>query len=47
VIGGIGRFRGRSVVALGTEKGADTQARLRHNFGEHPNLGFLGWQSAT
>jgi acetyl-CoA carboxylase carboxyl transferase subunit alpha len=33
VIGGIGRFRGRSVVALGTEKGADTQSRLRHNFG--------------
>ena len=33
VIGGIGRFRGRSVLALGTEKGADTQARLRHNFG--------------
>ena len=33
VIGGIGRFRGRSVLALGTEKGADTPARLRHNFG--------------
>ena len=33
VIGGIGRFRGRSVVALGTEKGADTEARLKHNFG--------------
>ena len=33
VIGGIGRFRGRSVVVLGTEKGADTEARLRHNFG--------------
>jgi acetyl-CoA carboxylase carboxyl transferase subunit alpha len=33
IIGGIGRFRGRSVVALGTEKGADTEARLRHNFG--------------
>jgi acetyl-CoA carboxylase carboxyl transferase subunit alpha len=33
IIGGIGRFRGRSVVVLGTEKGADTQARLRHNFG--------------
>jgi acetyl-CoA carboxylase carboxyl transferase subunit alpha len=33
VVGGIGRFRGRSVVALGTEKGADTEARLRHNFG--------------
>jgi acetyl-CoA carboxylase carboxyl transferase subunit alpha len=33
VIGGIGRFRGRSVLAIGTEKGADTPARLRHNFG--------------
>jgi acetyl-CoA carboxylase carboxyl transferase subunit alpha len=33
VIGGIGRFRRRSVVVLGTEKGADTEARLKHNFG--------------
>jgi acetyl-CoA carboxylase carboxyl transferase subunit alpha len=33
VIGGIGRFRGRSILVLGTEKGADTTARLRHNFG--------------
>ena len=33
VIGGIGRFRGRSILVLGTEKGADTVARLRHNFG--------------
>jgi acetyl-CoA carboxylase carboxyl transferase subunit alpha len=33
IIGGIGRFRGRSVVVLGTEKGADTEGRLRHNFG--------------
>ena len=33
IIGGIGRFRGRSILALGTEKGADTPARLRHNFG--------------
>src|SRR6266436_5995339 len=33
IIGGIGRFRGRSVLVLGTEKGADTDARLRHNFG--------------
>jgi acetyl-CoA carboxylase carboxyl transferase subunit alpha len=33
VIGGIGRFRGRTILALGTEKGADTPARLRHNFG--------------
>ncbi len=33
IIGGIGRFRGRSVLVLGTEKGADTEARLVHNFG--------------
>jgi acetyl-CoA carboxylase carboxyl transferase subunit alpha len=33
VMGGIGRFRGRSVLVLGTEKGADTEARVKHNFG--------------
>src|SRR5207247_11350429 len=33
IVGGIGRFRGRSVVVLGTEKGADTEGRLKHNFG--------------
>jgi acetyl-CoA carboxylase carboxyl transferase subunit alpha len=33
VVGGIGRFRGHSVMVLGTEKGADTEARVRHNFG--------------
>src|SRR5436305_4384715 len=33
VVGGIGRFRGRSVLVLGTEKGADTERRLKHNFG--------------
>jgi acetyl-CoA carboxylase carboxyl transferase subunit alpha len=33
IIGGIGRFRGRSVVVVGTEKGADTDGRLKHNFG--------------
>jgi acetyl-CoA carboxylase carboxyl transferase subunit alpha len=33
VISGIGRFRGRSVAVLGHEKGADTQARLKRNFG--------------
>jgi acetyl-CoA carboxylase carboxyl transferase subunit alpha len=33
VLGGIARFRGRSVVVLGTEKGADTEDRVRHNFG--------------
>src|SRR6266581_7085592 len=33
IIGGIGRFRGRSVMVLGTEKGADTEARVTRNFG--------------
>ena len=33
IVGGIGRFRGRSVLVLGTEKGADTETRLARNFG--------------
>ena len=33
VLGGIGRFRGFSAVIIGTEKGATTEARVRHNFG--------------
>ncbi len=33
LIGGFGRFRGESVMVLGHEKGADTESRLRHNFG--------------
>jgi acetyl-CoA carboxylase carboxyl transferase subunit alpha len=33
VVGGMGRFHGRSVVVLGTEKGSDTETRVRHNFG--------------
>jgi acetyl-CoA carboxylase carboxyl transferase subunit alpha len=37
IIGGLGRFRGRAAVILGHEKGADTEARVRHNFGmAHP-----------
>jgi acetyl-CoA carboxylase carboxyl transferase subunit alpha len=31
--GGLGRFRGRSVVVMGHEKGSDTASRVRHNFG--------------
>jgi acetyl-CoA carboxylase carboxyl transferase subunit alpha len=31
--GGIGRFRGRAVVILGHEKGANTTDRVTHNFG--------------
>jgi acetyl-CoA carboxylase carboxyl transferase subunit alpha len=33
IIGGIGRFRGYSVVVMGQEKGADTASRMKHNFG--------------
>jgi len=33
VVGGLGRFRGRAVVVLGTEKGSDTDSRVQHNFG--------------
>ena len=33
VIGGIGRFRGQSVVVIGQEKGSDTESRIKHNFG--------------
>lgn len=37
VVGGLGRFRGRSVVVIGHEKGHDTESRVRHNFGmAHP-----------
>lgn len=33
IIGGLGRFRGRSVVVIAQEKGHDTETRVRHNFG--------------
>ncbi len=33
IVGGLGRFRGRSVVVMGHEKGHDTDSRLKHNFG--------------
>ncbi len=33
VIGGLGRFRGRSVMVIGHEKGADTESRVHYNFG--------------
>ena len=31
--GGIGRFRGRSVMFIGHEKGRGTEGRVKHNFG--------------
>ena len=33
IIGGLARIGGRKVMLLGHEKGADTQTRLKHNFG--------------
>jgi acetyl-CoA carboxylase carboxyl transferase subunit alpha len=33
LIGGIGRFKGQSVVVIGQEKGSDTESRIKHNFG--------------
>ena len=33
IIGGIGRFRGQSVVVVGQEKGNDLETRVKHNFG--------------
>ncbi|MFZ1105514.1 MAG: acetyl-CoA carboxylase carboxyltransferase subunit alpha, partial [Hyphomicrobiaceae bacterium] len=33
IMGGIGRFRGRSIVMIGHEKGSDTEGRIKHNFG--------------
>ncbi len=33
LIGGLGRFRGRSCIVIGQEKGHDTQSRIKRNFG--------------
>lgn len=33
IVGGLGRFRGRSVMVIGNEKGSDTESRVKHNFG--------------
>ena len=33
VLSGMGRFRGRAVMVLGTDKGTDTESRVIHNFG--------------
>ena len=37
IVGGPGRFQGRSVMVIGHEKGVGTDGRIRHNFGmAHP-----------
>lgn len=33
IVGGLGRLHGRAIVLIGQEKGADTDTRLKHNFG--------------
>ena len=33
ILGGLGRFRGRTVMVIGHEKGDDTDSRVAHNFG--------------
>ncbi|HCX14646.1 MAG TPA: acetyl-CoA carboxylase carboxyl transferase subunit alpha [Rhodospirillaceae bacterium] len=33
VVGGLGRFKDRSVMVIGLEKGRDTETRIKHNFG--------------
>ncbi len=33
IMGGMGEFRGRSVMIIGHEKGSDTEGRIKHNFG--------------
>ena len=33
IVGGLGRYHGKPVMAIGTEKGDDTESRVRHNFG--------------
>jgi len=33
IVGGLGRLNGQAVVVIGTEKGSDTESRVRHNFG--------------
>ncbi len=33
IVGGLGRFMGRSICIMGQEKGDDTTSRIRHNFG--------------
>lgn len=33
IVGGLGRFRGMSLVVIGQEKGAEIESRVKHNFG--------------
>ena len=39
-MGGLGRFEGRAVMVLGTEKGTETESRVKHNFGSAKPEGY-------
>jgi acetyl-CoA carboxylase carboxyl transferase subunit alpha len=40
IVGGLGRFAGRPVMVLGTEKGSETESRVKHNFGSAKPEGY-------
>ncbi len=40
IVGGLGRFAGRAVMVLGTEKGRETESRVKHNFGSAKPEGY-------
>jgi acetyl-CoA carboxylase carboxyl transferase subunit alpha len=40
IVGGLGRFAGRPIMVLGTEKGSETESRVKHNFGSAKPEGY-------
>ncbi len=40
IVGGLGRFRGQTVMILGQEKGHDIESRMKHNFGSPKPEGY-------
>jgi acetyl-CoA carboxylase carboxyl transferase subunit alpha len=40
IVGGLGRFGGRPIMVLGTEKGSETESRVKHNFGSAKPEGY-------
>jgi acetyl-CoA carboxylase carboxyl transferase subunit alpha len=40
IVGGLGRFEGRPVMVIGTEKGSETDSRVKHNFGSAKPEGY-------
>jgi acetyl-CoA carboxylase carboxyl transferase subunit alpha len=40
IVGGLGRFEGQPVMVLGTEKGSETESRVKHNFGSAKPEGY-------